>query len=336
MDCGIIRRKGMLKSFEQAAAMINEKKLLHIAGNGELLRKLPRGNWIGGSTEYFMDESGGVISGDALDVQEMESDGWRIVSYDADSLPSIARDAYFNGFSIVIIPAYSEAHRRYAYSAAEYEEMFLKVIAGWLSGFRLGAERTAPLAVNGQTGEALADRAVALHIRLPAGQRAALNIVNIFSPDTNGPVITFDEDSFNVKKCRIDGKEVVFAEYLAENRVDVKLPLVGDYAGTGINISIDSVVDGETRLCGPVFRGIKYRFAKAVPDYAAAFREKIEALKGENPVFACNCLFNFLYGELEGKELGGFYGPVAFGEIAWQLMNQTLVYLRLESADYEI
>jgi hypothetical protein len=39
-----IRRSGMLKTFEQSAAMINEKKPLHTAGKGDLLRKLLRGS----------------------------------------------------------------------------------------------------------------------------------------------------------------------------------------------------------------------------------------------------------------------------------------------------
>jgi hypothetical protein len=323
----------MLMNIERAAALINEQKLLHIAGRGELLRKLPRGNWIGGTTEYFMDESGGVVSGEALDVTELAFDDWRISSYGPDDLPSIAGDAYPNGFSIVIIPVYSEAHRRYAHSAAEYEGIFLKTIAGWVSGFRIDRPEETALAVNGQTGEALPGRAAALHIRLPPGQRAELNIINIFSPDTGGPVITFEEDGFTVKKCRVDGKETDFVQYLAENHVNTRLPLVGDYAGAEINISLDRVMGGGMRLCAPVFRGIEYRFAKPVPDYAAAFREKIGEHKGERIVFACNCVLNFLYGELEGKKLGGFYGPVVFGEIAWQLMNQTLVYVRLEDAD---
>lgn len=48
------------------------------------------------------------------------------------------------------------------------------------------------------------------------------------------------------------------------------------------------------------------------------------------PVFACNCILNFLYSELEGKSTGAITGPITFGEIADQLMNQTLVYVQLE------
>ncbi|MDR0554095.1 MAG: hypothetical protein LBG76_04780 [Treponema sp.] len=326
----------MLKNFEQTAALLeekNEKKVFHIAGAGKLLRKLPRGHWIGGSTEYFMAESGGIVSADVLDVTEFAVADRRIASYGVEELPSIAADSYSDGFSLVIIPAFSEAHRRYAHSAAKYEGLFLKTIAGWVSGFRLERPEEKGIAVNGETGDTWDDRAVALHIRLPEGLRAELNIINIFSPDANSPAITFEEDAFTVKKCRIDGKEADFVKYLAENRLDTTLPLVGDYMGNGIAISLDRVMDDGMRLYAPVFRGIEYRFAKPVPDYAAAFRAKLAELGGTDPLFACNCIFNFLHGDLEGKKLGGGYGPVSFGEIAWQLMNQALMYLRLERVD---
>ena len=45
------------------------------------------------------------------------------------------------------------------------------------------------------------------------------------------------------------------------------------------------------------------------------------------PVFACNCILNYLYGKLEGKKTGHLTGPFTFGEIAHQLLNQTLVRL---------
>ncbi len=41
--------------------------------------------------------------------------------------------------------------------------------------------------------------------------------------------------------------------------------------------------------------------------------------------FACNCVLNFLYGKLEGAQ-AGLPGPFTFGEIAYQLLNQTMVY----------
>jgi hypothetical protein len=66
-----------------------------------------------------------------------------------------------------------------------------------------------------------------------------------------------------------------------------------------------------------------------VADYAGAFRSRLSATDPAGVVFGCNCILNFLYGELEGQAIGGVQGPVTFGEIAYQLLNQTLVTIRI-------
>jgi hypothetical protein len=319
----------MLKTLEEASSLISQGKLLHISGTEALLRQLPKGNWIGGSTEYFVEENGGQVTATALDVHELKFDTHKLQSYDAKSLPQITKDAYPNGFSIIILPFDSEAHKSYAQDAANYENIFLKNIVGWVSGLNLNEPGQTPIAVNGSTGEVFPDRAVALHIGLPEDKTVQLNIVNIFSPDKNSPIITFPEEGFSVKTCLVGGKETVFADYIAAKQLDTKLPLVGDYSGAGVNVSIKAVADGTVSLYAPVFSGIEYRFAENVPDYAGVFNAKIKELGNTEAEFSCNCILNFLYGELEGKKLGGFYGPITFGEIAWSLLNQTLVYLQI-------
>ncbi len=47
------------------------------------------------------------------------------------------------------------------------------------------------------------------------------------------------------------------------------------------------------------------------------------------PVLSCNCILNYQYGELEGRKIPPFTGPVTFGEVAYQLLNQTLVYVEI-------
>ncbi|MDR1471227.1 MAG: hypothetical protein LBS75_01770 [Synergistaceae bacterium] len=319
----------MLKTIEQTAALIAEKKLLHISGAEALLRGLPAGNWIGGSTEYFLDEGGGQVRNDALDVLELNFSEYKFASYDAQSLPNITKDAYDNGFSLVILPFDSEVHSRYAQNAADYEDIFLKNIIGWIAGINLGAANQTPVAVNGVLGEILTDKAAVLHVSLPEGKIAQLNIVNIFRPDMKSPVITFAEEGFKAKTCFVDGEETVFADYIARKGLDTKLPLVGDYSGASINISVKSVEGGTVNFYAPVFKSIEYRFAENVPDYVEAFRSKINEIRNRDSEFACNCILNFLYGSLEGKDIGGFYGPITFGEVAWQLLNQTLVYLQI-------
>lgn len=321
----------MFMTMAETTDLINSGRLLHISGSDSLLRRLPRGNWIGGSTEYFMEPEGGKTTGDLLDVLELPyGEGtYKLVSYGTDCISNITRDAADNGFSILIVPFDSKVHIEYAKNAVGYEGMFLKNIVGWVAGINLGKEGQTPVAVNGQTGVVFSDRAIALHVTLPADKMVLLNIVNIFEPDMDSPVISFEEEGFTVKQCQVDSKTVTLDKYIAEKGIDTKLPLVGDYSGTGINISIKSIEDGIVNLYAPVFADIEYHFAKPIPDYASAFADKIGEIGNQSSVFSCNCILNYLYGDLEGKDLGAFYGPITFGEIAYQLVNQTLVYVQV-------
>jgi hypothetical protein len=320
----------MLLTFEQTSALINENKTLHIAATENLLRKLPKGNWIGGSTEYFVGENGGVVTDSMLSVIELEAESCKVNVYDKGGIKNVAADTDENGYSLIIIPFNSEVHTEYADNAPSYEEMFFKPVVGWISGLNLSKSDQTPIAVDGTTGTAYADKAVAFSVTLPAGKTCSMNIINIFEQDDSSPVITFPENGFSAEKCCVDGKEIVFADYIAANSVDTKLPLVGDYSGMGVNVSVKNIAEGKTDFYAPVFSGIEYRFAKPVSDYETAFRSRIDAIEDKSSAFACNCILNFLYGNLEGKKLDGFYGAITFGEIAWQLLNQTLVYLTVE------
>lgn len=319
----------MFKTFDETAKLVETGRLLHISGAEGLLRRLPRGNWIGGSTEYFMEPRGGKTTGEMLDVLELDYPEYKLASYDAGSVGNVTKDAAANGFSVLILPFDSAVHIEYAKNAAGYQDIFLKNITGWVAGLNLGKEGQTPVAVNGQTGEVFADKAVALHIELPADKTVLLNIVNIFEPDTGSPTIAFEEEGFAVKRCLVNGQSTELAAYIVEKNIDTKLPLVGDYSGVGINTSIKSIEGGTVNFYAPVFAGIEYHFAKPIPDYAQAFAAKIGEIQDTGAVFSCNCILNYLYGELEGKDLGAFYGPITFGEVAYQLVNQTLVYLQV-------
>ena len=88
--------------------------------------------------------------------------------------------------------------------------------------------------------------------------------------------------------------------------------------------------DGSMDLYGPVFPDVAYRFAAPVGDYVQAFAAQLPAQR--QPVdIAFNCVLNYLYLNLEGKHIPDMLGPMSFGEVAYQLLNQTLVYLRVES-----
>jgi hypothetical protein len=315
----------MLIDFKSAVDLINENKLLHIAGSEALLQKLPKGNWIGGSTEYFMTDDGGKISNDLLFVTTFPYENFSIKSYWIDEIKNVAKDTFDSGFSIVIVPFDSEVHKEYAQNAAGYDDMFIKNIVGWVAGVNLKKPEQTPVTVNGTIGEIYVDRAVVLHLEVPTDKTVNINIINIFTQDESSPVIEFTKEGFCIETCLVDGKEVVFADYIKQS--NLKLPLVGDYSGNGVNISLKSIENGVVNLYAPVFSNIKYRFAKNISDYQQEFHNHLIGVSDAEAVFSCNCILNFLYGELEGKKIDAFTGPITFGEIAYQLLNQTLVYI---------
>lgn len=325
----------MLATVEDVAKLISEGKQLVLAADEKLLLSLPKGNWIGGTIPYFMTDEGGIISRDRLFVSEMPSfaGACRIALYNETQLPEIAADSPDNGFSVVILPAFSKVHQDYALNAASYDGIFLKSVIGWVAGIHLSDFGSAsPQVFAGSTGEASGSMAVAMHVELPADYRSTIKVVNIFDQG-DGDAISFPIDGFQTVDCFINGEKRNFHDYLIEKEIDTRLPLVSDFCGTMVNVSIQSLIAAEkaVQFYAPIFEGVEYRIAKPVEDYAASFRV---AVPGDvhKPAFACNCILNFLYGELEGKKLGIITGPMTFGEIAYQLLNQTLVFLEIDKA----
>jgi hypothetical protein len=70
-----------------------------------------------------------------------------------------------------------------------------------------------------------------------------------------------------------------------------------------------------------------YKIAAPVGDYIMAFEKALMNLGDKKILFSCNCILNYIYAELEGKKTGNATGPITFGEIAYQLLNQTFVYI---------
>ncbi|WP_298282485.1 DUF6976 family protein [Acidocella sp.] len=315
----------------QAAALIHEGKVMLIAGAPGVLAGLPRGRWIGGSTPYFMTPSGGVkdrghlfctIIDEAADV--------RIESLGPDELPGLIQNRFENGFSYVLVPAFSAVHQRFALEVPALEGLYNQPVLGWVTGMDLDElGKTAPLAVDGRTGDAHTDKAVVMRLALPAAQQAELDIINLFTQG-EGDEISFPATGFTASECLINGQPGNFAAYLREKQADPALPLVSDYAGAMINVSFRAVDDEQVEFYAPVVAGRRYRLAAPVGEYGAAYSRHCGAQAG-GAALSFNCILNYLYAALEGKMTAGFIGPVTFGEIAYILLNQTLVRLDLVS-----
>lgn len=324
---------GRLLSVEATTALILAGTCLSIAGDISVLRQLPKGLWVGGTIPYFMGHDGGVTTRNKLFVSPLPQIAGKpyITTYDANSIERVCLDAPEHGFTLVILPAFSEIHASFARNAPGYEDNFIKPLIGWVAGIHLDdAGQAAPMVVNGQTLAFEPASAVAVHVPLALDFSAEIDIVNLFSPG-NGDRIEFKSSGFSARLCSINGNPARFGDYLRERQIDTRLPLVANYHGAMVNASIQSVhpTDGSIQLYGPVFPDIEYRFAAPVPNYVEEFRRRLP--KTRSPVsFSCNCILNYLYADLEGKSMPDMLGPMTFGEVAYQLLNQTLVFLRVQ------
>ena len=324
---------GRMMGLSEATALIRAGGHYSIAGDEALLRQLPRGHWIGGTIPYFMGQDGGVTTRDQLYVAAVPVLGGapEIRFYDPISLERVCADGPDNGFSIIVMPAFSAVHSLFARNAPGYEDMYIKPLVGWISGIHLAdLGRASPLVVNGETLEFDGERALVMHVPLPETKYAQIDIINLFTQG-EGDRIRFPAKGFSASDCLINDQPGNFAQYVASRAIDTKLPLVADYSGAMINVSIKAVdvAKGTVDFYAPVFDDIEYRFAAPVPDYVSAFHASLPAQTG--PIgFSCNCVLNYLYSELEGKRVPAMLGPMTFGEVAYQLLNQTLVYLTIE------
>lgn len=320
-----------LVSIDAAAALIRRGAALSIAGPDAALARLPAGRWIGGTTPYFLTEHGGrIVNYDEVFVTDLSALGEvTIASYAPDALDRICGDAPENGFAMTIMAAHSQCHRRFALEAPTYPDMLLKPTVGWIAGFNVetgGHGKVYDGRVPGDAG----DRAVVAHVAWRDHSLARVEVINPFAIG-DGDVLTFARAGFVQTHCVVNGREESFVDYLAHHGYDdMRRPLIGDHGGAAINAALQSI-DRETgvvRLYGPVFPDTEYRFAHRLDDYAKAFDDRMQEAPGGSTLWSCNCVLNFLLGELEGKAIPHVVGPATFGEIAYQLMTQTMVVLK--------
>jgi hypothetical protein len=323
----------MLLKINEIKELIDKKEILFLAGDENLLKDLPVGRWIAGTIPYFMSEQGGLSTNQKIFATSLPDfiKDIQIKFYNENEFSSIPKDAPDNGFSMIIIPALSAIHAAYAEKAPNIDGIFFKPIIGWIAGIHLDdMGKITPKVYNGLTGEMSENKAVVMHVTLSQDKIAQIGIINIFEQG-DGDTIEFDTEGFSVKDCLINGKKQNFCEYILNNKIDTKLPLVANYCGAMVNVSFQTIDEQNKSInfYAPVFKGVQYKIANPVEDYVKDFTVQLNKEK-INPVFSCNCILNYLYSELENKKTGNITGPVTFGEIAYQLLNQTLTYLEIK------
>ncbi len=323
----------VLVSIEDAKEMIGRGEALSIAGSEALLDQLPQGNWIGGTSSYFMTEEGGGRSCDRVFVSHLPNETpISFASYQAGNLKDIMKDAPENGFSLIIMPSGSETLQRFSEESRYWDEVHIKPVVGWIAGIDLTelGKTTAKIYL-GSSLQKIECGAVVAHVSLPPEKIAMIESVNIFERDESS-VIRFDTIGSKVIDCTVDGQKMRFIDFL-ESKGDIEgtLPIIGDFSGANINVSIQNVDkdSGTVELYAPVFPDVEYYLAHKIDDYASRFETELETLENDGIVFSCNCILNYLNGKLEGKKTGEMQGPITFGEVAYLLHNQTMVTLRV-------
>lgn len=320
-----------LMRLEEAADFIETGAPCVIAGPSEALRRLPTGNWIGGSTPSFITRR---ESGDAgphvlltvLPEATRFSLGW----CGPDELDRLAQEAPEHGFSFLIVPFDSEVHRRFAIGGREIEGLFLRPVIGWVAGVPELAEGVSPICVLGSTGEVTSVAVVFFHMELPPSKTATIRAINVYKP-SNGPVYRFPKAGFSVRECWVNGEQALLADHARKHDGALKLPLIGDFAGASVNVSIRQInEDGTVDLFAPVFPEVDYRFAKPLDSFSGRLVTELSQRRSSGECsFSCNCVLNRIDGPLPDEILAEIEGPVTFGEIAYQLLNQTIVQLRV-------
>lgn len=326
---------GTLCTVAQVAERIRSGAALVLAGEETLLAQLPEGNWIGGTIPYFMTGEGGCLCTDRIFATELPDyvTDVEVRTHEVADLPHIYGRYEGNPVSLIILPYGSAVHAEFALNAPNYAGFATHPLIGWVAGTRLDAGGTVAPACFCGGATALPDRAVELRFQLPPKRHARIDVINLFEQGV-GDSLRFPKGGLVVKDVLVNGTSRAFAEYLAESGQDLRLPLVADYCNTLVNVGIKQVraETGEVEFFGPVWPEIDYRQALPMEDYVTAFERRLGEIPAGRIIFSCNCVLNYLYSNLEGRRTGSIVGPMTFGEVAYQLLNQTLVYLTIEES----
>lgn len=300
---------------------------LLIAGDDALLAALPPGRWIGGTIPYFVTADGGACVRDRVFVDDLHGFGGdvRIRAYAAEDLFRVYADARPGTVRFIIMPAGSPAHLAFGMQAPSYPDFASVPLVGWVSGVHLGELGTAaPAVYAGPNAQRMADGAVVLEVPLTAGRVGEVQIVNPFTADPQSPEIRFERAGLVQTSALVDGRSTDFAAFLRQRSHPASHPLVGDYCGAGVNASFQDIAADRVALYAPVFPGVVYRLARILPDYRGTLAG---GLGGTWNGTCFNCILNYVHGGLDGKVIGSAAYPCTFGEIAYQLLNQTFVHL---------
>ena len=312
---------------EEVSAMILAGDNLLLAGDAKLLSQLPAGNWIGGSTPFFiLYPENRTTSFDKIFVNRLPDyvQNVEIMDYDPANIQNIFNDGPENGFTVLIMPYASPVAVEYSINATNYANFAAYPVCGWLSGQPLDIILTEKSFTASGLGPCISsEKGVAMHISLPKSKYAEIHIFNPYVQG-NGDSIMFEENSLMVKDAIINDEKRNFAEYLREIGYDMLMPLVANYSGAMINDVICAIDGTEVPMSAPVFKNVDYRLGVVDGNIVEP------SLVSDKIVFSVTCIGNFIQPQICEQYLKKMNGPVVFGEIAYQQIGQTTVYVTVD------
>ena len=315
-----------LFSVEEVAAMILDGKKMTVAGDAKLLAQLPKGDWIGGSTPFFILQQGGrVTSHDKLFVNQLPNFVTETVikEYDETNIRDIFIDGQQNGFTVLIIPYNSPIYLEYTLNATKYKNFAAHPVCGWVSGQPLEVIQTEKsYTASGTDSNIYTEKAVAMHVSLPENKFAEIHIYTPYQQG-DGDIITFDYEGLTLKDAFINGERRNFAEYLREINYNESIPFTADYCGAPISVVTCYISEDEVLMAVPVFKSLEYRLSTIDKNIVEP------SMSDDKIVFSVTCVGFFIQPELCQQYLKKMNGPVVYGEIAYQMVSQTTVYVTI-------
>jgi hypothetical protein len=306
-------------------------KLL-LAGDAKLLSQLPAGNWIGGSTPYFiLYPDNRTTSFEKIFVNQLPEfvTDVEIKEYDMTNIQNIFNDGPDNGFTVLIVPFSSPVLAEYSLNVNSYKNFAAHPVCGWVAGQPLDVLLTEKSYSAWGVGPSIShENAIAMHVSLPENKYAEVHIFHPFKQG-DGDSIHFEDDKMMVSDAIVNGNKRNFAAYLREiGRNDVMIPLVANYSGAMLLASFLDIGETEVPIAAPVFRNLEYKLAMIDENITEPL------LMGEKIVYSATCLYNFIQPDICAQYLKKMNGPAGFGEIAYQHVNQTTVYITVDDVPH--
>ena len=327
--------KNKLYTREEVIDFINNGRVMLLTGSENALKGLPKGNWIGGTSHYFVD-SVGKEENEKIFVDDftLVAKSCKIATYNEETISNIAKNGFKNGFVVVVLPVDSEVYFTFANHSLGYDNMFDNPVVGFVAAARMeDYGKISPKTVTGIDGALSQNLASVLYVELPDYLAARAEIVNFDTIDESSPAIVFPKNGFVQSECTIDGKKGHIAEFF-ENVVKPRLgrytQIITSQNGAHINrdVKIVDVAKGEVTFFSPVTAGDEYHLVKPGKDYLKMFNDTLSSKRCD--VLTCfSCISYFTAGGFLGKQVvkNGIY---SLGEIGFQLLNKTILTLEID------